>query len=319
MADGGLHVVLGAGQIGAALANALLAKGHRVRLVRRSPMTHPQAEVLTADISKLDDAKRAVAGASHVYNCMNPPYHRWHTELPPLTDNLVAALRGQPARLVVLDNLYMFGPMDGVPMKAGEAERPSSKKGALRKRLADRLLEEGKAGALNVVIVRASDFVGPGVVQAHMGERFFQRAYAGKAPECMGDPSLVHTFSYSEDVVKTLIAAGSTDGVLGRPWHVPNEPARSLSEWAKALSAALGFSISVAAMPPLLLSFLGLFVPVMRELKEMRYQWTQPYLVDDAATRSVLGVQSTPFEEQVAATAAWAKKTYGSAGPPSAR
>jgi nucleoside-diphosphate-sugar epimerase len=52
---------------------------------------------------------------------------------------------------------------------------------------------------------------------------------------------------------------------------------------------------------------------MMRELGEMRYQWQEPYRVDDGAFRETFGLKPTDFDEQVRATAAWARRTYGRA------
>ena len=71
-----------------------------------------------------------------------------------------------------------------------------------------------------------------------------------------------------------------------------------MNDWAKALAPYLKRDARVLTLPSWLVTMLGIFVPAMGELKEMRYQWEEPYRVDDAKYRTTLGVSATPFEEQ---------------------
>ena len=309
-----LHVVLGAGQIGTTLARLLAERGERVRLVaRRDGAPIPGVERMLGSVADPAFAARCAEGAAVVYSCTNVAYDRWHEELPPLYEGAILAATTSGARLVVLDNLYAFGRMGGAPMRPEGSFAPCSRKGVLRKRLADRLLAAHRAGEVEVAIARGSDFFGPGVVGAHLGDRFFQRIFAGKAGECLGDADLPHAFSYGPDVARGLAALGAAESsrVAGRIWHLPTVEARSMRGWADALGRELGMPVKVQHLPGWLLATAGVFVPMMRELREMAYQWEEPYLLDDAAFRRELGVEPTPFDEQVRATAAWARATYG--------
>lgn len=307
------HVILGSGQIGTELARALRAEGHEVVSVRRNAGKGGAdgVRVVGGNVADRTFAAEVARGADVLYHVMNPAYHRWAEELPPLTDGVLHAARTSGARLVVLDNLYMHGRMDGQPMHEGSPQVPCSKKGALRKAMGERFLEAHARGEVRVTIGRASDFVGPGIVQAHFGERFFQRVFAGKAGECLGPTSIPHAFTYGPDVVRGLVTLGREERALGRVWHLPTLPARPVDAWTEALSRALGIPLRTSVVPGWVLSLLGLFVPEMRELKEMRYQWEAPYLVDDTRFREAFGIEPTPFEAQVQATAAWARARYG--------
>ena len=48
----------------------------------------------------------------------------------------------------------------------------------------------------------------------------------------------------------------------------------------------------------------------LRELKEMRYQWEAPYLVDSSEMQTMFDLQPTAFEAQVQATATWAQSKF---------
>ena len=306
-----VHVIVGAGQIGTHLARTLVARGHAVRTVARGEGAPMEGVTrLRGSIADADVARRAGEGAAVIYDCANPPYDRWDAELAPIVEGCITAAKVSGARLVQLDNLYGFGRMGGAPMRPEGPFAPCSRKGALRLRLQERLLAADAKGECAVAIGKASDFVGPGVVNAHFGQRFFERVFAGKAGECFGDPTLPHAFTYGPDVAAGLATLGARDGATGRMWHLPTAEAVSMRAWAEALGRELGMPVKVAGIPGWVVKVAGVFVPMMRELGEMSYQWQEPYLVDDRAFREAFGAAPTPFAEQVQATAAWARATY---------
>ena len=53
----------------------------------------------------------------------------------------------------------------------------------------------------------------------------------------------------------------------------------------------------------------GLLAP--KELKEMGYQWEQPFVADDSAFRAKFGVAPTPVADGARATVEWAKAAFG--------
>jgi nucleoside-diphosphate-sugar epimerase len=309
-----LHVVLGAGQIGTLVAERLIARGHRVRQVRRSPaMPVAGADMVNGDVADPAFAVAACRGADVVYHCVNPKYHTWARDLEPLALGTIEGASAAGARLVVLDNLYHFGASPDAPFTERSPVHPISKKGALRARIRERFLDAHARGALTVAIARAGDYFGPGVVDSHFGDRFWSRVLAGKDAECLGDPDQPHSYAYSEDVADALLTLGARDEAGGREWIVPHPPARSHRQLAAALGAALGLEVKTHRLPLWLLRTIGLVSPIMRELPEIAYQWEGPFVVDDTAFRTTFGVEATPLATAIERTAAWVRQRYPAA------
>src|SRR4051812_35729509 len=106
-----LHVVLGAtGAIGNAVVAELAARGHRVRAVSRGA-SGPHA--FRADVTTTEGAIAACADAAVVYQCAQPAYARWAAEFRQFTRAILAGVEAAGARLVMADNLYMYGPVEG--------------------------------------------------------------------------------------------------------------------------------------------------------------------------------------------------------------
>ena len=308
-----LSVVLGAGQIGTRVTQLLLAQGHRVRVVRRGAAgaRHERLEHAQGNLADLRFAEEACRGAVAVYDCSNPAYDLWATQLLPLGKGALHGAAKAGARLVVLDNLYMYGRVAG-PMTEETPMAPCSRKGELRATLARERLEADARGDVQVVMGRAGDFYGPGITNTTVfGERFFTRVLAGKAGEYVGDAEAPHAYSYGEDVALSLVTLGQSDarGV----WHLPVAKAETTRALAEKIFAGLGRPVTLTRLPTLLLQTMGLFVPLLREVAEMTYQWEAPFLLSDAKFRARFGGAPTALDEGARATAAWALERYGTA------
>jgi nucleoside-diphosphate-sugar epimerase len=309
-----LHVVFGAGQVGPPLARLLAAAGHRVRLVRRSdaPLTIPGVETARADASDAAAVTGLVRGATAVYHCMNVAYFtaQWAAELPPILDGLVTGAGRAGARLVVLDNLYALGKPAGRKLTEETLFNPCSKKGEIRARLHLQLAAAVQRGDVQAVTGRAADFYGPGGTQTLFADRFWPAALAGKATPLIVPLDTPHTYHFLPDVAAGLAALGQDPSASGT-FMLPCQPAESTRALVGHLAEALGRPITPTRMSPLLLRGLGLFMPILRELREMSYQWDEPFEVDDSRFRARYQVPPTPRAEAARQTVEWGKAAFG--------
>ena len=305
-----LHVVLGAGQVGPQVAELLLARGHRVRIARRSsaPSRVPGVETVAVDVRDAAAVVRAVEGATVVYNCVSPPYHQWPTMLLPMIRGIVDGVTRAEARLVALDCLYMYG--DTTHMNEQTPVGPVSRKGQLRLESAKYMLDADARGDVRVAIGRAADFFGPETPLAMLGEHFFGRVLAGKSAQLFGDPDQLHSYSFTPDVAAGLVALGASNDAHG-VWMLPVQPAETTRAVVGRFARALGREIDIATVPTWVVRMIGIFQPMMRELAEMTYQWKQPYVLDDTKLRTAFGIEPTPWDEAVAQTVTWARSTFG--------
>jgi len=309
-----LHVVFGAGQVGHLLAERLLDLGERVRVVRRSGQGGPGgAECVSGDATDPGFCAEQARGAKAVYHCLAPPYSAriWEEQLPRLAVNLEAAAGRAGARLVVLDNLYALGRTHGRLIDEDVPMNPCSRKGEVRARVAEGLFAAHGRGDVRVTLGRASDFYGPAGVRTHFGEPFWKAALAGRAAPLLVSLDPPHTYHFMRDVARGLASLGlAEDDVLGRTFMLPCAPAASTRFLVFKFAEALGRPIRVRSLTGLAARALGLFVPEVREVAEMAYQWEEPFVVDDRRFRVRFGLDGTPMAEGARETAAWAKRTY---------
>lgn len=301
------HLVLGAGAVGTTLALQLADRGERVRLVSRSGSgpDHPAIERVRADASSAGAVLAVAAGAAVIYNALNPPYHRWAAEWPTLHRNAMDAAAAHGAVLVLVDNLYAYGPTGGRPLSPDLPQAATGTKGRVRAQMAEELLAAHRAGRLRATIARASDYVGPLVTGAQLGERVVPRVLAGRKVQVLGSLDQPHSLADVADVARTLVTIGSDERAWGRVWHVPSAPARTQRQTIEALARIAGTSVAIGTLSPALLRVVGLFSPTVRELREVRYQFLEPFVVDASATESTFGITATPLDATLAATVAW--------------
>ena len=279
------HVIVGAGATGTATARLLAGRGASVIVVTRSGSgpSHPNIELIAADATDSQRLTTISAGASAIYNCANPPYHRWTSDWPPLASSLLTAAERTGAVLVILSNLYGYANPTR-PMRATDPLDPSSVKGGVRADMWHAALAAHERGAVRVTEARASDFIGPNIGQtAHMGDRVLDRVRKGKSVSLLGDLDALHSWTAIDDVAMTLATIAEDERAWGRAWHVPTVAPISQRDLVHRMCKIAGVEpVKVKGIPNLALRALGVFVPAMRELREVAYQFEAPFIIDSA-------------------------------------
>ncbi len=301
-----LHVIVGKGPVGATTAEELVARGHSVRVLSRSGgRSTADVEHRQVDAADADAVTAAARGAAALYNAVNPAYHRWPTDWPPIAAALLTAAERTGAVLVTMSNLYGYGRPSG-PMTPETPLAATDAKGVVRARMWTDALAAHEAGRVRVTEARAADFVGPHVPGDHShltrqqpGLRQGRRAWV------IGDPDALRSWAYLPDVAATLATLGTDERALGRAWHVPSAPPRSQRQALTDLAEAMAVPpVPVTGISWPVLRAVGLVVPMMREVVDVRHQFDQEFVTDATATTEAFGLAATPWDEVVRATVA---------------
>ena len=302
---GELSLVIGAGVIGSQVADMLAERGDRVSVVSRRG-SGPAG--VAADAADAGAMARLAEGVSVIYNCVNPPYHRWPADWPPIAASVLAAAERSGAVLITLSNLYGYGPAvsggydEAHPMTEATALAATGRKGRVRARVWQDALAAHQAGRVRVAEVRAADFIGPGA-QSALGERIVRRVRLGKGVSVLGRADRPHTWSFTGDVAGMLVTAGSDPEAWGRAWHVPSNEPRSQRQVIDDLARAAGVGqVRAGEIPSAVLRGMGLLSPLMRELRETEYQFRDDFVMDSTAAQATFGLKPTPWEEIIAET-----------------
>ncbi|MCK0116310.1 NAD-dependent epimerase/dehydratase family protein [Isoptericola sp. S6320L] len=300
------HLVVGAGPVGRQVAALLAARGSHVTVATRSGRSTgiDGVEHLTLDAADPDALGRAAEHTAVLYNCANPTdYTQWDAVWPPLAASLLAAAERTGAVYAITGNLYPYGPVDG-PLTEDLPDAATDHKGRLRARMWADARAAHEAGRLRAVEVRGSDYMGPGVGQNGHVSRVVPAALRGRRAYMMGRTDLPHTFTDVRDVARTLVAAAEDPEAHGRTWHVPSNPPVTQRQ-------ALTDVLATVGRPPVPVSSLrgpawaaaAAVSPMLRELRQLSYQWEAPYVLDSRAAQERFGIAPTPWEEVCRGTA----------------
>jgi len=207
-----MQLVIGAGAIGTATAQLLADRGERVRLVTRSGggPSHPAIERVAADASDADALSDLAEGVAVIYSCAGPAYPRWVTDWPPLAAALLPAAETSGALLVTTGNLDGYGAVDG-PMTEDLPLRPNTDKGKVRVRIWNDALAAHRVGRIRTAEVRGSDYLGAGAVTP-MTLLVLPKVLAGKRASAPADLDAPHSWTYTGDVARTLLAVAADTG-----------------------------------------------------------------------------------------------------------
>ncbi len=309
-----LHVVFGAGQVGHALVEHLAAQGKSVRVIslHRPPMLPESVDARIVDLNVAGEAEKAAQGASVIYQCLNAPYTEWPTKFPPLQRAVIAAAEQTCARLVTLENVYGYGPTDGAPMHEDLPLAATSVKGVARAAMNRELVAASKAGRFPFAIGRASDFFGAGATESTFGQRVFANALAGKRADFIGNPDLLHTYSYVPDIAVGLAVLGVDDRAVGQVWHLPGPETLTTRAVLEVIAGQVSHPVKIRSIPTFALRLAGFVNPMARGLAEMAYQFQQPFILDTTKFESTFGRSGTAMELAIKETIAW-YRTQGAA------
>ncbi|MEU6136005.1 NAD-dependent epimerase/dehydratase family protein [Nocardioides sp. NPDC047086] len=300
------YLVIGAGPVGATIAQQLAARGDRVRLLTRSGSgpVHASIERLRGDATDLDTVTQAAAGASAVFHCMHGSAYAadtWRTELP-RAEKVVLEAAGRAGAVVVFpESLYAYGHVTG-PMTEQTPRNADFGKPAVRVDL----LRARDASPTPTVSVAASDFYGPLVRNAHAGERMVPTVLAGRTMRVLGDPDAPHSWTYVPDLGAAMIRAADEETLWNSFLHAPTAPAVSQRALVQLYADVAGVAApKVGRIPTWALKAIGTVHAGTRELAEMVYQFDEPFVLDSSASESLLGLAPTPLETGAKATVDW--------------
>lgn len=309
------HVIFGTGPLGRATARALVKRGKTIKMINRSgsrPDDLPERfEVISGDAYNPEFTRQVTQGAKVVYQCAQPAYHKWVTDFPSLQATILEGAAANGAKLIVGENLYMYGDTNGQPIHEALPYAAQTRKGKVRAAMSEALIVAHRAGKVRGAMARGADFFGPGVLQSALGERTIIPAFQGKAAEITGSLDQLHSYTFINDFGEAMAILGERDEALGQAWHVPNAPALTQGELLKLIFQEIGKPVKARRMGKLMMAFGGLFVPEAREMVEMMYEFEKAFVVDASKFIQTFGNIATPYQESIKTTVGWYREYLG--------
>ena len=297
-----VFTILGAnGNIAKVLSSELRSQRIVLRQVSRNPTSdHPGDELVKADLLDATQVSDAVKGSEIVFLVAGVTYKTaiWKHDWPIIMRNTLDACTAHAAKLVFFDNMYALDPAQVGHLTEETPLNPQSEKGKVRKQILEMLWKEVKSGKLKAIVARAADFYGPGANNSVLNELVINRMKAGKNPQWLYSGDKKHSFTYIPDAGKATAFLALQESAWNQTWNLPTDPSYpSGRKITSILNRLLSKNAKLQVMSSMMISLLGLFIPVLKEVKELRYQSDQDYCLDSSKIEKAYGLKPTPIEQ----------------------
>jgi nucleoside-diphosphate-sugar epimerase len=308
-------LVLGArGRFGRAAARAFAEAGWRVHAQLRPGAQGPAlpgVEWLPAHPHDTRALAAAARGAQVVVQGLSPAYTHaaWRAELPGLTQAAIDIASELGATLMVPANVYNFGAAMPAVLHEDTPQHPTTFKGRMRMEGELQVMRATQGGRMKAVAIRAGDFFGSGT--GSWLDLVMAKSLAAGKFTYPGAYDVATSWAYLPDLARTFVAVAERRDSLPafERLHFAGHHATG-AEWARAITGIAREQGWLGADAPLrtgsvswpLMRLVGLAIPTVSAVCEMRYLWRTPYALDNTQLRARIGAEPhTPFAQAVRA------------------
>ncbi len=297
-------IILGAkGRFGRAAVDAFLDAGWQVRAFARSwkgETTVTGVEQITGDAFDAKILAEVASGCDVIVNALNPPYPRWRDDLPRLTASVIHAAKKSGASVMIPGNVYNYGA--GMPELLSEdtPHEPTARKGRLREEMETSYANASNDG-VQTMILRAGDFI----ERQKTGNWFDSHIAANIGKGRVMYPAALdrlHAWAYLPDSARAMVglAEKRNDFSNFEQFGFAGYELTGL-DLIKAMEKASGRTLRVKSLPWSMVRILGLIMPQMREVVEMRYLWDTPHSIDgEKLAQALPDFEPTPLSLAIA-------------------
>ncbi|HEX7692859.1 MAG TPA: NAD-dependent epimerase/dehydratase family protein [Sphingomonas sp.] len=290
-------LVLGAsGGVGGETARALIAHGWTVRGLTRSPRDGDGIDWRTGNAMDRNAVLAVAEGVDAIVHAVNPPgYRDWEKLVLPMLENSIAAAQANDARLALPGTIYNYDPRESDVIAPGSAQRPNTRKGAIRVAM-ERAIERSGVKAL---ILRAGDYFGPRPGNSWLSQGLVTPGKPVGRVMVPGKAGVGHTWAYLPDVGEAFARLLDKSDELPRfaRYHFAGIWDDDGTHIPGAICKAVGRPVRTWRMPWAALPLVGLFNPTMKEMVEMRPFWEHPVRLDNDDLVAAIGPEPhTPLD-----------------------
>ena len=300
-----MQTILGSGGIIATeLAKALTAYTDKIRLVSRNPKkVNTTDELMPADLLNKTAIQKAVQDSTVVYVTIGFPYSAkiWQESWPTFMRNVIEVCEAFNSKLVFFDNIYMYDANYLNGMTEETPINPPSKKGKVRAEIVEMIMDAIERGKLTGLIARCADYYGPGIERNGMlREMVFKNFAAGKKANWLSSVNYKHSLTYTPNAGKATALLGNTEDAYNQVWHLPtaSNPLTG-KEWIETIAQQMSVKPKYQVATKFIVRIMGLFMPIMREMPEMLYQYDRDYVFDSSKFEKRFNIKPTSYADGI--------------------
>lgn len=282
-----MQTILGAGGgAGTEITRELSNYTKDIRVVSRNPKkVNESDQLMKADLTDPAQLDKAVEGSEIVYVTIAFPYSVkvWRELWPKFMHNLIESCSKHKSKIVFVDNVYMYDPKYLSDMTEETPINPISEKGKVRAEVARMLMDAVEKNKVEAIIARAPDFYGPGVIGSMLYQSVYLNLVKDKSPQWLGKLDVIHNFIYSKDIGKAVSLLGNTPDAYNQVWHLPTTDRKLTNrQWIELMMSAMNKQKKIQTMPDWMISLVGIFMPILKELQDVGYQFKNDYFFNSS-------------------------------------
>jgi nucleoside-diphosphate-sugar epimerase len=299
-----------AGAIGRSVAAELEIRKIPFRAVGRSASRLSQAfsgnpmarELFSADLSDIAAARRAAHGVETIVYTVGVPYEQFELH-PQLMRTTLEAAHAEGVRSILLvSNVYSYSAGTGRLVDESYPRQPPSRKGVLRKEQEDLVLAAHGAGHVRGAVLHLPDFYGPDA-ELSLAHIIFTAALMGRFANVLAPIDTPHEFVYTPDVGPVILDLLAQERAFGAHWNLAGPGLISVRDFATNAFRSAATKPRLLPANRTMLSALGYFNPLMRELVELTYLQSNPVNLDDSRLRALIGpIAKTSYHDGIGCT-----------------
>ncbi len=277
-----MQTIIGSGGgAGNEIAKELINYTKDIRLVSRNPKKVNESDsLMQADMTNPDQLDKAVEGSDIVYITIGFEYSTkiWRETWSPFMSNLINSAKKHNSKVVFIDNIYMYD-MDHLSNMTEETPvNPKFEKGMIRAEIFRMLMNAAERNEISALVARSADFYGPGVNGSYLTQTVYNNLIKDNNPQWLGKLDVIHSFTYTKDLGKAVAFLGNTPDAFNQVWHLPTTDKKITSrQWIELFLKEMNKNKKIQAFPLWAMGLMGIFVPILKELKQISYQLDRDY------------------------------------------
>jgi nucleoside-diphosphate-sugar epimerase len=305
-------LILGSsGSIGYAFAENLLSKNIAITVLVRDTAkannlfkSNPKVEIIKGDVQDLALLKKISTDKKFIFHGINYPYDKWFGNMDTATMKIIEAASQNRAMIIFPANVYNYGNLPLI--KEDSPQNPCTRKGSLRVELEKMLYDAANEGKCKVLNIRLPDFWGSNVLNEGI-KPVFMNALNGKALPYTIRTDIPHQMVFTNDAAEIMVRLMQRG--LEKPfeiYHYGGYIHPNMKGFLNQISRLANAPEKITTYPKWLFSVLGIFMPMMKEVKEMLYLFEGTVILDDTKVRNIFpDFQETPLNEAIIETLNW--------------
>jgi nucleoside-diphosphate-sugar epimerase len=305
-------LILGStGSIGYAFADNLISKNIPITVLLRDIQKASNlfkgnhlVEIVKGDVQDIELLKCISKDKNFIFHAINYPYNKWFGNMESATQKVIEAASQNQAMIIFPGNVYNYG---NLPLIHEDSpQNPCTRKGALRVELETMLRKATEAGKCKVLNVCLPDFWGPNVLNEGI-KPVFMNALNGKALPYTLRTDIPHQMVFTKDAAEIMVRLMQRG--LTNPYEKYNYGGfihPTINDFLNQISRVANSPEKIQVYPEWLFSVLGIFMPMMKEVKEMLYLFDNSVILDDSKVRKLFpDFKETPLNEAITETLEW--------------